>query len=101
MPESRLATIAKAVRDELDAKNRYSSTNNYDRTNDDVFSEGISGDNFGKDPLQNPQTITQAYNTVGSKDDIKARISNDSPGSLAKNKYWAGGNNYDEGDVTP
>lgn len=77
-------------RAEEDARNRYRASNQYDRNNNDVFSEGIGGDNYGKEP----RSISTIENT-GSKDDIKGRIGTDSPGSLSKNKYWSGGNKYD------
>jgi hypothetical protein len=63
----------------------------------DIFSEGLNGglDDRGKEPNTPPTSLIQAYSTVGGKDDIKARISNDSPGSLTKNIYRAEQREYD------
>jgi hypothetical protein len=92
---SKVRTIGEVRRPQLEAKNRYKDANEYDKTSPDIFSEGIGGDNRGKEPLTNPASITEAYKTVGGKDDIIARISNSSPGSLSKNTYIAGGREYD------
>jgi hypothetical protein len=92
---SKVRAVGDIRRAELDAKNRYRFSKQYDKTNNDVFSEGIGGDNRGKEPFQPPQSLIEAYGTVGSKDDIKARISPDSPGSLTKNTYRPGQREYD------
>jgi hypothetical protein len=93
---SKLREIGEQRRAELAAKNRYAQTNKeYNKTSADIFSEGIAGDNYGKDPQTPPANISDAYKTIGSKDDITARIGATSPGSLSKNEYWAGGNQYD------
>jgi hypothetical protein len=93
---SKLREIGDQRRAELAAKNRYAQTNKeYNKTSPDIFSEGVGGDNYGKDPQTPPANITDAYKTIGGKDDIVARIGATSPGSLSKNEYWAGGNQYD------
>ena len=92
---SKVRTLGDVRRAELDAKNRYRFSKQYDKSNNDVYSEGIGGDNRGKEPSQPPQSLIEAYSTVGGKDDIKARISPDSPGSLTKNTYKPGQREYD------
>ena len=92
---SKIRSIADTRRAELDAKNRYRFSKQYDKSNNDVYSEGIGGDNYGKEPSQPPQSTIESYSTVGGRDDIKARISPDSPGSLTKNIYRAGQREYD------
>jgi hypothetical protein len=92
---SKVRTVGEVRRPQLEAKNRYKDANEYDKTNPDLFSEGIGGDNRGKEPQTPPTTLLQAYQTVGSKDDIIARIGNSSPGSLTKNTYMTGGKEYD------
>lgn len=94
---SKLRLIGEQRRPQLAAIGGYRTTPAlpYNQSHPYVFSEGIGGNNWGKEPQQPPASIEEAYNTVGSSDDIKARISNQSPGSLAKNEYWAGGNQYD------
>jgi hypothetical protein len=93
---SKIREIGDQRRAEIAAQNRYTQTNKeYNKTSPDIFSEGIGGDNRGKDPQTPPANITDAYKTIGGKDDIIARIGATSPGSLSKNEYWAGGNQYD------
>jgi hypothetical protein len=92
---SKVKALGDIRRAELDAKNRYRFSKQYDKSNNDVFSEGIGGDNRGKEPSQPPQSTIEAYSTVGSRDDIRARISPDSPGSLTKNTYKPGQREYD------
>jgi hypothetical protein len=94
---SQVRTLGDIRRAELDAKNRYRSSKQYDKTSTDIFSEGLNGglDDRGKEPNTPPTSLIQAYSTVGGKDDIKARISNDSPGSLTKNIYRAEQREYD------
>jgi hypothetical protein len=94
---SQVRTLGDIRRAELDAKNRYRSSKQYDKTSTDIFSEGLNGglDDRGKEPNTPPTSLIEAYSTVGSKDDIKARISNESPGSLSKNTYRPGQNEYD------
>jgi hypothetical protein len=101
MAQTELQRIGDLRRPQLNAIGGYRTTPAipYDRNHPFVFSEGIGGDNHGKDPQTPPTNITEAYKTVGSKDDINARIGPNSPGTLAKNDYWAGGNVYDYGDV--
>jgi hypothetical protein len=92
---SKVRTVGDVRRPQLEAKNRYKDAKEYDKTNADLFSEGIGGDNRGKEPKTPPATSIEAYKTVGSKDDIIARIGNTSPGSLTKNTYMTGGKEYD------
>ena len=93
---SKIREIGDQRRAEIAAQNRYTQINKeYNKTSPDIFSEGIGGDNRGKDPQTPPANITDAYKTIGGKDDIIARIGATSPGSLSKNEYWAGGNQYD------
>ena len=92
---SKVRTVGEVRRPELLSKNRYNDNKQYDKTSPDIFSEGIGGDNRGKEPNTPPTSLIEAYSTVGSKDDIKARISNDSPGSLTKNTYRPGQREYD------
>jgi hypothetical protein len=92
---SKVRTVGEVRRPQLESKNRYNGAKQYDKTSPDIFSEGIGGDNRGKEPQTPPTTLMQAYQTVGDKDDITARISNSSPGSLSKNTYMAGGKEYD------
>jgi hypothetical protein len=92
---SKVRTVGDVRRPQLEAKNRYKDAKEYDKTNADLFSEGIGGDNRGKEPQTPPATLIEAYKTVGSKDDIIARIGNSSPGSLTKNTYMTGGKEYD------
>ena len=103
MAKTKLQQIGDLRRPELNGIGSYRTTPvlPYDRNHPFIFSEGIGGDNHGKDPQQPPASTTEAYNTVGGVDDIKARIGVDSPGTLAQNKYWAGGNQYDYDDVEP
>jgi hypothetical protein len=103
MAQTKLQQIGDLRRPQLNAIGGYRTTPAlpYDRNHPFIFSEGIGGDNNGKDPQQPPASITEAYSTVGSKDDILARIGQNSPGTLAKNQYWAGGNQYDFDDVEP
>ena len=93
--KSYVKEIGAIRRAEEDARNRYRASKQYDRNSSDIYSEGINGDNYGKQPATNPQSYEEAYPITGSKDDITARIGSTSPGSLSKNKYWAGGNKYD------
>lgn len=94
---SKLRLIGEQRRPQLAAIGGYRTTPAlpYNQTHPFVFSEGIDGDNNGKNPQTPPANITDAYKTIGSKDDIVARIGATSPGSLSKNEYWAGGNQYD------
>jgi hypothetical protein len=94
---SKLRLIGEQRRPQLAAIGGYRTTFAlpYNQSHPYVFSEGIGGNNWGKEPQQPPASVTEAYNTVGSSDDIKARIGAGSPGSLSKNEYWAGGNQYD------
>ena len=92
---SKVRTVGEVRRPELEAKNRYKDAKPYNETNPDFFSEGIGGDNRGKEPQTPPTSLLQAYQTVGSRDDITARIGNSSPGSLTKNTYMTGGKEYD------
>jgi hypothetical protein len=62
----------------------------YDKNHPYIYSEGINGDNHGKEPATPPQTPQDAFYSVGSKDDIKGRIGSSSPGTLAQNQYRAG-----------
>jgi hypothetical protein len=92
---SKVRTVGEVRRPQLESKNRYKNANQYDKTSPDIFSEGIGGDNRGKEPQTPPASVVESYKTVGGKDDITARISNASPGSLTKNIYMAGGKEYD------
>lgn len=93
---SKVRTVGDVRRPQLLSQNRYNQGGNeYNKTNADIYSEGIGGDNRGKEPSTPPISILDAYQTVGSKDDISARISNTSPGSLTKNTYRAGQREYD------
>jgi hypothetical protein len=92
---SKVRTVGDVRRPQLEAKNRYKDAKEYDKTNADLFSEGIGGDNRGKEPQTPPTTLLEAYKTVGGKDDIISRIGNSSPGSLTKNTYMTGGKEYD------
>ena len=79
-----LQQIAPIGYGKINVNNPYSKTHPY------IYSEGINGDNHGKEPAQAPNTPQEAYFSVGGKDDIKARIGSDSPGSLSQNSYRAG-----------
>jgi hypothetical protein len=87
---SKVRTIGDVVRPPMLAPNRYNPNNEYVNTHPDIFSEGIGGDNRGKEPQTPPTSISQAYNTVGSKDDITQRLK-----TLTPNLYLAGRNEYD------
>ena len=87
---SKVRTIGDVVRPPMLAPNRYNPNNTYVNTHPDIYSEGITGDNRGKEPQTPPTTIAQAYNTVGSRDDITQRLN-----TLTPNKYLAGRNEYD------
>jgi hypothetical protein len=94
---SQVRTVGDIRRAELDAANRYRKSKQYDKSSTDIFSEGLNGSigDRGKEPNTPPKSVIEAYSTVGGKDDIKARISNDSPGSLTKNIYRAEQREYD------
>jgi len=85
---SRIETIAKEKRKELETKNRYKFKTEYNKTSKDIYSEGINGDNFGKEPSSiSSAELTDSYFNTGGRDDIKARMSPESPGNLTQNKY--------------
>jgi hypothetical protein len=91
-PISDLKKIGNIRRPELQSIGTYrtTETNQYSKTHPYIYSEGINGDNYGKEPAQAPATPQDAYYSVGGKDDIKARIGSDSPGTIAQNEYRAG-----------
>ena len=93
--ESRVRTVGEVRRPQLESGNKYRNSKQYDKNSPDIFSEGIGGNNFGKEPSRPPRSVEEAYKTVGGKDDIIARISPNSPGSLSKNTYRAGQREYD------
>jgi hypothetical protein len=101
MAQTELQRIGDLRRPQLDAIGLYRTTRSlpYNRNHPYVFSEGIGGNNWGKDPQTPPTSDAESYKTVGSKDDIIARIGQNSPGTLAQNDYYVGGNVYDYGDV--
>ena len=86
---SKVRTIGDVVRPPMLASNRYDDQNAYNKNHPDIFSEGISGDNRGKEPASPPQTTAQAFNTVGGKDDIIQRITLN-----AKNTFKPGQREY-------
>jgi hypothetical protein len=94
---SKVRTVGEVRRPQLESKNRYKNANQYDKTSPDIFSEGLNGSigDRGKEPQTPPASVVEAYKTIGGKEDITARISNSSPGSLTKNTYMAGGKEYD------
>ena len=51
---SKIRSIADTRRAELDAKNRYRFSKQYDKSNNDVYSEGIGGDNSQLSACQLP-----------------------------------------------
>jgi len=79
-----LQQIAPIGYDKINVNNPYSKTHPY------IYSEGINGDNHGKEPSQAPKTPQEAFYGVGGKDDIIARIGSSSPGTLLQNSYRAG-----------
>ena len=84
---SRLREIGDVRRVELQqiapaGYDKINKTTPYDKNHPYIYSEGINGDNHGKEPSQSPATV---FNTGGA-DDIKARVGN-SPGTLTQNAY--------------
>lgn len=79
-----LQQIAPIGYDKINVNNPYNKNHPY------VYSEGINGDNHGKEPAQPPASYQDAIFNVGGRDDIRARIGSDSPGTLAQNKYRPG-----------
>jgi hypothetical protein len=94
---SQVKTVGDVRRPELNQIGSYRTTPAlpYDKNHPYIFSEGIGGDNWGKQPAAAPQSIQDAYFTVGSRDDITARIGAGSPGSLTQNTFKAGLREYD------
>ena len=88
---SAVKTIGDVRRPELNQIGSYrtSPALPYDKNHPFIFSEGIGGDNWGKQPATPPPDILTAYYTVGSKDDITSRIGAGSPGSLTQNTFKA------------
>ena len=94
---SKVKTIGDVRRPELNQVGAYrtSPALPYDKNHPFIFSEGIGGDNHGKQPATPPPDILTAYYTTGGKDDIIARIGAGSPGSLVQNIFRAGFREYD------
>jgi hypothetical protein len=94
-PISPLKAIGNVRRPELEREAlggyRTTSANPYSKTHPLFFNtDGINGDNDGKEPPQPPVSYDEAVKTVGSAADIKARIGAGSPGTLAQNRYKPG-----------
>jgi hypothetical protein len=64
---SRIETIAKEKRKELETKNRYKFKTEYNKTSKDIYSEGINGDNFGKEPSSISSGSSLRLNTALTK----------------------------------
>lgn len=79
-----LQQIAPQGYDKININNPYVKGHPY------MYSEGINGDNHGKEPQQPPKSYEDAIYNIGGKDDIRGRISPDSPGTLAQNTYRPG-----------
>jgi hypothetical protein len=91
MPEvSKIRTIAEVLRPESLASNRHKDGNEFNVTHPDFFSEGPTGDNFGKEPIRTPESLNEAYVMVGNSNDIQQRLS-----LLTRNTFKAGEREYD------